>query len=182
MSAYQCATGTLWVSATLVLSLWVATATAVPPVMAFPAPETPPPPTPPEYVDAFIGYERMPALDTQGERWYRLSALKRSGEHVSLYQSSVVCRNGLLWFSASDGGSFRYNGGVFRQGTREVATLAFDTCDDCRVTPRLKRPRTLAFSQPDADTLMLGDVIHDRRIDPDSRVCPPKAGTVSRAP
>lgn len=143
--------------------------------------EPPPPPTPLEYVDAFIGYERMPEFDTRSERWYRLNALKRSGEHVSLYQSTVICRDGQLWFSASDGGFFWYNGSIFRQGAREVATLAFEKCDYCTVTPQLKRPRTLAFSQPDADTLMLGDVLHDRRIDPDSRACPPKAGTVSRA-
>ncbi len=139
-----------------------------------------PPPAPPSpwLVDAYIGYQPNPSMsaETPGDIWYYKNALQIDGESISLTQSPVVCRNGQLSWSSSDGGFYSYKGVMSGDQHFKTAQFTFVGCDYCIVPePRTGKfaPFVLPISFPSPGVARLGDIEYQKGIASDDRTCPP---------
>jgi hypothetical protein len=135
------------------------------------------PSSPPRWgQNAYFAYEpNIEFSNETGDGWYSLSALEIEGDKVSLRQFPRVCVGGRMLDSGSDAGVAIYKGKVFDEGGRSVASLKMTECRYCgpgEVGRTLKR----SLSNFTSNTVTLGTMVYDKRIDPDTVICPPPIG------
>lgn len=136
-----------------------------------------PPPPLPWLVDAFIGYEPMVGFEAEepGDKWYHENALQVRGHRAFLHQSPVVCRNGELLSSESDGGFYSFQGEINQ--SKSLITLKYVGCEYCIETKRSAKqraPRTLTFEQVSATEVRVDGIDYSKSPSPHRRVCPAK--------
>ena len=131
------------------------------------APKWPPP-------GAYLGLEPNPAMPSEsGERWYYQNVLLIEGGKIRLEKSPVICKNGEMSWSASDGGFFTYLGTAPLADDDHPVQLKLVSCDYClEPWPVSIRRVRLPFARLSPQIVRLGSVTYTQGITQEQLVCP----------
>ena len=133
-----------------------------------------PPPAPPLpwHVDAYIGFERNPDMDTprSKQRWYWQNSLQIDGDKLKLHKQAVVCEAGKL-FSSEGGGALFYEGSL--QRTKGRAKLRYSRCDRCLANLMKPSSLNLTIEVMAPDVIQMGGVKYSKAAKPYPEHCPP---------
>lgn len=141
-----------------------------------------PPPPPPSLWEPYTHFAlvRDPDMsEAVGEPWYELVGVAIEQGTVRRMRAPRFCREGVLWSSEGDGAVFIEDGTLREDAAGPVAALRVVDCHRCAAPTAGWPIETLPVAYPSSDTIRIGHVVYDRRTDPESRVCPPDAGTVT---
>ena len=134
----------------------------------------PPPPPLPWHVNAYIGFERVDALDQPGidDVWFLQNALQIHGSKIKLHKQAVVCRNGKLRSSEGDGGAGLFEGEIIGGVEDGLAILRYVECDQCLAKPKVANPINLPIHRESPGTIRLGSVVYRLDTKPYPEECP----------
>lgn len=138
----------------------------------------PPPPSPWEAYTHFALVLDPQMSEAVGGSWYEFTGVAIEQGAVRRVRVPRFCSENSLWWSEGDGAVFFEKGTLHDDGDGPVAAIRVVDCDRC-IPPSDGWPiETLPVAYPSPDTVRMGDIVYDRRTDPESSVCPPGARNV----